>query len=96
MSASNCLQLVVNVAPIVTYWSGHSWLMVNTSFMSSLLHVFSSDTGPEPGLLLELLLALKIACSLSWTFALHVDAIAPPSTILAPYPSVYILTGSLY
>nr|GEU53609.1 putative reverse transcriptase domain-containing protein [Tanacetum cinerariifolium] len=33
MSASNCLQLVFNITPIVTYWSGHSWLMsLSTGF----------------------------------------------------------------
>ncbi|GKE69023.1 hypothetical protein Tco_1527095 [Tanacetum coccineum] len=49
-SANSCLQLVVNVAPIVTYMSGHSWPMVNTSSASSLSHVFSGDARPESGL----------------------------------------------
>ncbi|GJV05311.1 hypothetical protein Tco_1338880 [Tanacetum coccineum] len=46
-SANNCLQLVVNIVPIVTYWSEISWLMVNASSAFSLPYVFSSDIGPE-------------------------------------------------
>ncbi|GJS12154.1 hypothetical protein Tco_0368950 [Tanacetum coccineum] len=93
MSASNCVQLVVNVAPIVTYWFGRSWLMVNTSFASSLSHVFSRTSDLNLALFQSYFLFLGLLVPLSWTFALHVDTTVPPSTILVPFPGVCILVS---
>nr|GEU99296.1 hypothetical protein [Tanacetum cinerariifolium] len=63
-----CLSMTVCnwllTVPIIMYWSGRSWLMVNTSSASSLSHVFSSDTGPELSSRPEMLLVLGIICSL--------------------------------
>ncbi|GJS88542.1 hypothetical protein Tco_0771178 [Tanacetum coccineum] len=95
-SANNCLQLVVKVVPIVTYWSGCSWLMVNASFAFSQPHVFSSDIGSEVGPIPELLFVLRITCSLILAFALHADATVPPSMILVPFLGVFILVEPLY
>ncbi|GKD91725.1 hypothetical protein Tco_1367232 [Tanacetum coccineum] len=67
-SANSYLQLVVNVAPIATYWSGRSWPMVNTSSASSLPHVFSGDIEPESDPLPELFFVLAFSYSLSTSF----------------------------
>nr|GFB20070.1 reverse transcriptase domain-containing protein [Tanacetum cinerariifolium] len=48
---------------------------------------FSSDIGSEVGPILELLLVLRITCSLILDIALYADATVPHSMILVPFPA---------